>query len=119
MPRALHARQAFFAERFLAIFAEHIDFAVIFNANILLSYPWGALFTVFEVFRQNKPVFEGPRASQRHQEAQKNAGKKLQRFPDVTRKLCSSRGLPWHLSHVAMFFLIFTRKKQNMHPQSD
>ena len=27
MPRALRARQAFFAELFLAIFAEHVNFA--------------------------------------------------------------------------------------------
>ena len=38
MPRALRARQAFFAELFLAIFAEHVNFALIlapyFGVNI-------------------------------------------------------------------------------------
>ena len=29
MPRALRARQAFFAELFLAMFAENVDFALI------------------------------------------------------------------------------------------
>ncbi len=29
MPRALRARQAFFAELFLVIFAEHVNFALI------------------------------------------------------------------------------------------
>ena len=39
MPRALRARQAFFAELFLAIFAEHVNFALIFSsvAIIILS----------------------------------------------------------------------------------
>ena len=33
MPRALRARQAFFAELFLAIFAERVNFALVFCVN--------------------------------------------------------------------------------------
>ena len=53
MPRALRARQAFFAELFLAIFAENVYFAYIFRKLALISpfyfvpYSWSEFSNYF------------------------------------------------------------------------
>ena len=49
-PRALRARQAFFAELFLAIFAEHVNFAFIFSSVAIVVLSTVLASPVYEVF---------------------------------------------------------------------